>query len=299
MTVQSMQHSGTYGDHLPLQRTSTIFNVQLMIVSTLGVDATAILSPHGHYDESLPLLILGHFAEGSGGHYVSLDGPVKPFIQRIQRAEKQRGLLYNTGSDAVPDTDHHSNPDSDHHSDPNNYPPGNSNDVLHGDSCDVPYGDPNDVLHGDLHTVRYTDPDTVPSACPTVPKHIFPADPDFIASPNLPLIVLSTIIQYCLLMDMTMLGTFNRVSNLFRELTLPFLPKKIMRDSLVECLNIVTDEDCSISICRLYKAAGRNSGLASNIRQLFSQNARWITAWIVIRHISFGWFQIKDIHWKK
>ena len=224
-------------------------------------------------------------------------------------------LLYNTGSDAVPDSDHHSNPDSDHHSDPNNYPPGDPNDVLHGDSCDVPYGDPNDVLHGDscdvpdgdrndvlhgdLHTVRYTDPDTVPSACPTVPKHIFHADPDFIASPNLPLIVLSTIIQYCLLMDMTMLGTFNRVSNLFRELTLPFLPKRIIRDSLVECLNIVTDEDCSISICRLYKAAGRNNGLASNIRQLFSQYARWITAWIVIRHISFGWFHIKDIHWKK
>ena len=299
MTVQSMQHSGTYGDHLPLQRTSTIFNVQLMIVSTLGVDATAILSPHGHYDESLPLLILGHFAEGCGDHHVSLDGPFRPFIRRIQRAEKQRVLLYNTGSDAVPDSDHHSNPDSDHHSDPNNYPPGDSSDVLHGDSCDVPYGDPNDVLHGDLHTVRYTDPDTVPSACPTVPKHIFPADPDFIASPNLPLIVLSTIIQYCLLMDMTMLGTFNRVSNLFRELTLPFLPKKIMRDSLVECLNIVTDEDCSISICRLYKAAGRNNGLASNIRQLFSQYARWITAWIVIRHISFGWFHIKDIHWKK
>ena len=66
MTVQSMQHSGTYGDHLPLQRTSTIFNVQLMIVSTLGVDATAIVSPHGHYDESPPLLILGHFAEGCG-----------------------------------------------------------------------------------------------------------------------------------------------------------------------------------------------------------------------------------------
>ena len=68
MTVQSMQNSGTYGDHLTLQRTSTIFNVQLMIVSTLGVDATAILSPHGHYDESLPLLILGHFAEGCGDH---------------------------------------------------------------------------------------------------------------------------------------------------------------------------------------------------------------------------------------
>ena len=68
MTVQSMQHSGTYGDHLTLQRTSTIFNVQFMIVSTLGVDATAILSPHGHYDESPPLLILGHFAEGCGDH---------------------------------------------------------------------------------------------------------------------------------------------------------------------------------------------------------------------------------------
>ncbi len=140
--------------------------------------------------------------------------------------------------------------------------------------CDVPHGDP----------------DIVPSVSD---------DTHLVVSPDLPLLVVSSIIQYCLLMDVMMLGTFNRVSNLFRELTLPFLPRIYIRDSLVEYLNIETDEDCCINISRLYKAAGRNSGLASNIRQLFSQNARWFTAWIVIRHISAGWYHITDIYWKK
>lgn len=88
-----------------------------------------------------------------------------------------------------------------------------------------------------------------------------------IKSPNLPLLVVSSIIQYCLLMDMTMLGTLSRVSNSFRELTLPFLPRIHICDTLVVCLNTETDEDCSINVSRLYEAAGRNSGLASSINQ--------------------------------
>ena len=59
----NMQQMNTYGYHLTVQRISTMFNVQFVIVSTLGVDATSIISPCGQYDDSLPLLVLGHFAE--------------------------------------------------------------------------------------------------------------------------------------------------------------------------------------------------------------------------------------------
>ena len=139
----------------------------------------------------------------------------------------------------------------------------------------------------DLNTVHHIDPDIVLA----VPAETL--------SPNLPVLILSSIIQYSLMMDMTMMGTFNRVSSLFRELTLPFLPSIYIRDSLVESLNIEKDNDYRISISKLYKAAGRNSGLAVKIRELFSQNAKWFTAWIVIQHMSSGWYRITDIFWTK
>ena len=175
------------------------------------------------------------------------------------------------------DSDRHSDPDSDHHSD--------LNSIHH-------YIDPNDDMvletpHMDLNTVHRIDPDIVPA----VPAETL--------SPNLPVLVLSTIIQCGLLMDMTMLGTFNRVTSLFRELTLPFLPSIYIRASLVESLNIERDDDYRISISRLYKAAGRNSGLVIKIRELFSQNTKWFTTWIVIWHMSSGWYLISDIFWKK
>ena len=78
------QHS-TYGDHLTLQRASQMFNVQFLIVSTLGLDATSVISPSDYYCEGLSLLVLGHFAEGQGEQ--SLDGPTLPYIQAIQEAE--------------------------------------------------------------------------------------------------------------------------------------------------------------------------------------------------------------------
>ena len=35
---------GTYGDHLTVQRASQIFNVQFLSLSTLGSDATSVIS---------------------------------------------------------------------------------------------------------------------------------------------------------------------------------------------------------------------------------------------------------------
>lgn len=88
--LQSMGQQGTYGDHITLQRASEMFNVQVLIISTLGPDATSLTTPSNMYDENLPLVILGHIAEGHGEHYVSLSGPVSHFIDSIQQAERER-----------------------------------------------------------------------------------------------------------------------------------------------------------------------------------------------------------------
>lgn len=102
--IQSMQTMHIYGDHLTLQRASIIFNVQFLVVSKLGVEATTLISKSGCSREGLPLLILGHFAEGHGEHYVSLHGPVSPFSKSIKEAELQ--LLFSSGSDISPCSGH-------------------------------------------------------------------------------------------------------------------------------------------------------------------------------------------------
>lgn len=65
-----MAQDGTYRDHLILQAATDLYNVQFIVISSLGPLATTIISPL----ESLPLYSfhVGRFAEGDGEHYVKL-----------------------------------------------------------------------------------------------------------------------------------------------------------------------------------------------------------------------------------
>ena len=51
-----------------------------MCVSRIGPLGTRVISPYDRYSNSLPTLVLGHFAEGEGEHYVSLRGPVQQYL---------------------------------------------------------------------------------------------------------------------------------------------------------------------------------------------------------------------------
>ena len=73
--LSQMTVLGTYGDQLTLQAVSEIFNVQILIVSTLN-KVTNIINPQGSQTISneIPILLLGHIDEDHGIHYVSLTG---------------------------------------------------------------------------------------------------------------------------------------------------------------------------------------------------------------------------------
>ena len=138
--LDSMSRCGTYGDHLTLQRAAEIFNVQFLIISTLGIDASSIISPSNTYSGSLPLLVLGHIAEGHGEHNLNLEGPVSAFIENIQKAERQR-LFHGCESnqeDAEPnaalDECHNATMDKKHH---------------HFCTLDEPHHNPLDKPHDD------------------------------------------------------------------------------------------------------------------------------------------------------
>lgn len=68
--LQNLARNGTYGDQITLQAISDIFNLKLIIVSTLGPEATVVISSQ----HSLPTatFTLGHFSENEGTHYVCL-----------------------------------------------------------------------------------------------------------------------------------------------------------------------------------------------------------------------------------
>lgn len=68
---KSMACYGTYGDHLTLQAAVKVFQIQIIVFSTLGPTATQIISPANGGDP-LCTLHLDHFAEGDGEHYISL-----------------------------------------------------------------------------------------------------------------------------------------------------------------------------------------------------------------------------------
>ena len=69
--LESMACDRTYGDHLTLQAAANVFQIQIIVFSTLGPTATQVISPANGGDP-LCTLHLGHFAEGDGEHYVSL-----------------------------------------------------------------------------------------------------------------------------------------------------------------------------------------------------------------------------------
>lgn len=65
-----MNQGGTYGDHITLQAASNLFNVQIILHSSLGEEATVNVSPVT--GAAVATFHLGHFAEGNGEHYVCL-----------------------------------------------------------------------------------------------------------------------------------------------------------------------------------------------------------------------------------
>ncbi|XP_068731120.1 uncharacterized protein [Montipora capricornis] len=68
--LTSIAQNGTYGDQITLQAVANLFNVEIVIISTLGPNAKTVISPQ--FSIPFASLTLGHFAEDQGIHYVCL-----------------------------------------------------------------------------------------------------------------------------------------------------------------------------------------------------------------------------------
>ena len=71
--IEHMAKDGTYGDHLTLMALMREFNLQCLVLSSSGIHHTTLVSNDGVYYRDIHTIILGHFSEDQGIHYVSLE----------------------------------------------------------------------------------------------------------------------------------------------------------------------------------------------------------------------------------
>ena len=66
-----MARDGTYGDQITLYAAANLYNIDIKIVSSLGVGGQHVFIPSASVSAATGYL--GHLAENQGEHYVSLE----------------------------------------------------------------------------------------------------------------------------------------------------------------------------------------------------------------------------------
>ena len=80
-----MSKSGTNGDKISLCAMANMFNVEIVVISTLEEGRRVIITPE--YSTPYRTLVLGHFAEEHGCHYVVLEGDGHRFVENSYVAD--------------------------------------------------------------------------------------------------------------------------------------------------------------------------------------------------------------------
>jgi len=78
--LSSMAQDGQYGDQITLQAAAEIFNIEILLVFSLGPDAIAVIAP----TSTIPMAHFGHFAKENGEHYVCVEGDFQSDKQSIE-----------------------------------------------------------------------------------------------------------------------------------------------------------------------------------------------------------------------
>ena len=87
--ITRMSQNAEFGDHLTLQVAAEIFNVQILIDSTIQHGST-ILTPSGSraFNRALPTIVLGHQDETRGTHYVVLRNDMRDIHQIVESSRQ-------------------------------------------------------------------------------------------------------------------------------------------------------------------------------------------------------------------
>ena len=86
--------NGTYGDNTTLIAAAHLFEIQIVVISSLGQQGTRLVSKDPEYMEYMITIFIGHIAEGQGEHYVSLNVPENCDIKRFLSVSTNDGSYF-------------------------------------------------------------------------------------------------------------------------------------------------------------------------------------------------------------
>ena len=330
--VMEMAQDGTFGDHITLQAAADIYNVEFVVISSLGQAATAVISP----SQSVPLLqfTIGHYAEGDGEHYVVLtdDQVWGEMLDCISHnAHESPSTLIDINQQPLSSTLSHTD---------QRFPPTKLADIdLTSFASTTPELDQTSISVGidqpplqctDQQPSTPTSPDMNLSNPPVTSvdndspqgSSTIPDDPPKCASTYINQSLTSTlttnsdrlllpstsshppcrlnadmlelIITHSLAMYPFMRQSLRLVSRYFLDVVDRYPLPRIYIPELFPPENT----NNIVSVRKIMRMKGRSGSAVMELHRLIN-HPKWINAWLIIIACQYGWFDISRIFWKK
>lgn len=297
--LNRMSNDGTYGDQITLQAAAEIFNIQIVIISSLN-EGTTLIRPDGgqEFDQSEPFVVLGHLAEGDGEHYLSMDQRLSELLPIIIQS-RQINLKTN---DSVPMTSS-TKPEvistSESQSQIDVYEKKPLLTINQDDSGEPQLSHASSTTSAIYRLRSMVTPGKVQTQT-TIAQHRsnIRLQVTFDDLPNEIKVIIfaealkNQLVQYCLMQRDPVFAKF-----LVGSVRKPI--ERIYLNNHVDVkLNCGTLPYITVSVRRISKLAGQGSGLMLSIRNILQGNAHWFNAWFVLVAGKRGWYVINDIFWK-
>ena len=309
-----------YGDQITLQAISQLFNIQILIVSTLN-DGTTLISSTGEpvLNQSLPLIVLGHYAEGQGEHFVALDDNRENVLNIVRNS--QIHLLDDLSTDLLASPDCNTI-DMDTTCHANSVEEESTHSTIHcpthargtQEIRNVPtnfYSVSSDFIPMvTLPDTNNNSPTHVSAKCTADLQDILPvvdanSFPSGLLLCHLPEHIIEKVVSFAISLDFCLIGILQSAfseSLFLRDLVqnLPGLPIIHVNMDILKDLEGVADlcegTRCEWSIARLIRLAGRSSGLILALIRYFCSFTQWHQSQIVVMATrNPGEFKVIDV----
>ncbi|CAH3164525.1 unnamed protein product [Pocillopora meandrina] len=275
--ITHMARDGTYGDQITLYAAANLYNIDIQIVSSLGVGGQHVFSPSASV--SAATVYLGHLAENQGEHYVSLEQ-----VADHNDASEKEYDENDPGEGEIPE----------------DY----ANEMhIEQDVVDFEMGDSDAKTGLDIDNDIANDGDKLMEV-----QFVSDVDIDLFAARGddechigkLPDEVLEKILEIALASSAILFAgnachtyqTLRKVNTRFRasvQRLKRFLPRLHVSGGLKSCL---------ISARSLLKKYGPLSGLLIELKKIIS-SPKWANAWLEVQVDELDWYVIIGIFWKR
>ena len=276
--LHSMAKNGTYGDQITLQAAADLYNIEIVVVSTLGPDATAVISPFS----SIPTarVQLGHYAENHGEHYICVEGRV---LLEEEKQEKKAEKELKMEDDAQEERAEEEVKEMED----------NGADLLSTQEDNTAHSQyiPTEREVLEQIPIHFVENETV---------EMVSANDGISPIERLPNEILEKILSEVLLSSG--FSWPNHVCRMHNNLCKVNVRFRNIARRLVSMLPIIYFSDGGergiVSVRSLIKKFRSSSGVVLEVRRIIA-SPNWANAWLDLRFRGLGWFIILNVFWRK